>query len=140
MNKYIYLLQLFDKHFDWLKPEALEQSKVILYLAKNKYRYTAIPNSTWTSSNKQKILNTMTWVNPWLCDIFIILKRWSLLFLEMKLPRKVLKNWKLWASKSSISDEQKIWIEDLSNIDNTMACIGYGHKHAIEQIEHFENL
>jgi len=140
MNKYIYLLQLFDKYFNWLKPEALEQAKLVLYLEKNKYKYTAIPNSTYTTSVKQKTVNTMTWVNAWLCDVFIVLKRWSLLFLEMKLPKKVLKNWKLWASPSKISDDQIKWIDVLSKIDNTMACIWYWHKHAIEQIEYFENL
>jgi len=60
MNKYIYLLQLFDKYFNWLKPEALEQAKLVLYLEKNKYKYTAIPNSTYTTSVKQKTVNTMT--------------------------------------------------------------------------------
>lgn len=140
MQKYLYLLELFDKYFHWLKPEAIEQAKLVLYLEKNKYKYTSIPNSTWTSSNKQKILNTMTWVSPWLCDMFIVLKRWSLLFIEMKLPKRILKSGKLWASKSVVSDDQKRWIDILSNIDNTMACIGYGHKDAIDQIEHFENL
>ena len=39
---------------------------------------------------------------------------------------------------SVISEEQKIWIETLSRIDNVDACICHGHKEAIETIEMFE--
>lgn len=140
MQKLFYLSHLFQKWSHTLKPEAFEQAKFVLWLEQNGYTYTAIPNSTWTESTKQKAVNTMTWVSPGLCDMLIVLKRWSLLFLEMKLPGKVLKSWKIWASPSKVSDDQKRWIEILSNIDNVMACIWYGCDHAKEQVQYFENL
>lgn len=140
MQKLMYLSHLFQKWSHTLKPEALEQAKFVLWLEQHNYKYTAIPNSTWTKSNSQKRLNTMTWLNAGLCDMLIVLKRWSLLFLEMKLPWKILKSGKMWASPSKVSDEQKEWIRILSDVDNVMACLGYGCDHAKEQVEYYENL
>ena len=135
----MYLQELYKKHFRWLKPEAKEQADLVLWLEANGYTYTAIPNSTWTTP-KQTILNTMTWVSAWLCDMLVVLKRWSLLFVEMKLPRRVLKNWKLWASPSKVSNDQKKWISILNEIDNVEACIAYGYNEARDHILYFENL
>ena len=140
MQNYLKKLEMFNKYFHWLKPEAIEQSRFVLHLEKNWYTYTAIPNSTYTKWWKQKIINMITWLKPWLCDMLVVLKRGSLLFIEMKLPRKVLKNGSLWASPSTVSEEQKKWIEILGNIDNVMAEISYGCDHAIELVDQYEKI
>lgn len=140
MNKLWKLLHLFQKRSHTLKPEALEQAKFVLWLEQNGYTYTAIPNATWTQSIKQKIVNIMTWVSPWLCDMLIVLKRWSLLFLEMKLPWRKLKNWKIGASPSKISPEQKEWIEILWNIDNVWACVCNWCDESIKKVLYYEEL
>lgn len=124
------LQNLHHKYFNWLKPEALEQANLVLRLEYKGYTYTSIPNSTYTQSIKQKILNKMTWLNSWLCDLLIILKRWSLLFLELKRAKK---------SLSKVSKEQQEWINNLNNINNVEAIICYGCEEAIEQIKFLEN-
>jgi len=73
MNKIDSIL-LFNENKAWLKPEALEQATVVLWLEDHLYRFTAIPNSTWTTSYKQKTVNKITGVRPGLCDLLVVLK------------------------------------------------------------------
>lgn len=73
-------------------------------------------------------------------DYIIFLKRGGILFLEMKLPRKILKNGKLGASPSKISPEQTEWIEFLQKIDNADARIAYGSEEAKEIVMECEHL
>jgi hypothetical protein len=134
-------IELFNKFIKWLKWESLEQARLVLWLSQNNYTFTAIPNSTFTKSIKVVIMNKLLWVNAWLCDIIIILKRGSLLFLELKKKRTRKKNGEYKAISSdwiSISTEQAKWIEELDNIDNVGACICYGYEEAIEKIKEFE--
>lgn len=70
--------------------------------------------------------------------LYIFLKNGGILFLEMKLPRKILKNGKLGASPSKISPEQTEWIEFLQKIDNADARIAYGFDKAKEIVRYFE--
>jgi hypothetical protein len=70
--------------------------------------------------------------------MLICLLRGSLLFLELKRPRPILKNWKLWKSPSIISEEQKKWIETLSRIDNVESVICFWYKEAIDIIQMLE--
>jgi hypothetical protein len=86
---FVEALKLFNRFEKWLKPEAHEQARFVLYLEERGYKFTAIPNSTYTKSWKQKIVNTMMGVRPGLCDMLILLKtKKALLFVEMKLPRE----------------------------------------------------
>lgn len=140
MKRLLELSALFTKYQHWLKKEAMEQTRLTLRLEERWYKYTAIPNSTRTMSFKQKIVNKLTWLNKWLCDMLIILKRWSILFIEMKLPREIWKSWKLLKSKSVVSEEQKEWVSVLNNIDNISAEICYWYEESIEKIEYYENL
>lgn len=80
------------------------------------------------------------WLSPWFPDFCIILKRNSLLFIELKRQRPVLKNWKLWASPSKISEEQIRWINKLWNIENIGAEICYWYLEAIDKILYYEEL
>ena len=108
--------------------ETIEQQTLVHWLEINNYKYTSIPNSTYTESYSQKRKNKAEWLKPWLPDLLIILKRWSLLFIELKRSKK---------SLSKVSKEQKEWIEALSNISNVEAQVCYG---AIEWIELIKKL
>lgn len=131
---------LYRKYLHWLKWENFEQANLVLRLEINWYKFTSIPNSTRSKSYKQNTMNTLTWLRAWLCDIMIILKRWSLLFIEMKRPWKVLKSWKLWKTPSVISEQQLEWIDNLNCINNVSAEIAYWYIDAINIIKKYENL
>lgn len=89
-------------------PEDLECEKFKFWLQYKNYRFTHVANETgigwfvWMKigSRKKKI-----GVSKWFPDYIIFLKRGGILFLEMKLPRKILKNGKLGANPSKISPE-----------------------------------
>ncbi len=120
--------------------EQLEQEMLVKWLEFNKYDFWRIRNeSDWRSFYKWAI-RKKSWVKPWICDMWVILKRWSLLAIELKRQRRVLKSWKLWASPSVISEEQKEWIKKLNEIDNVSAEIAYWCDDAIKIIKHYENL
>lgn len=119
--------------------ECVEQERLANRLRANNYIHYKSPSETYTTSWKQKRKNTLEWVTKGYPDTTIILKRWSLLFVELKRQRRVLKSWKLWKSPSVISEEQKKWIEELNKIDNVQAEIGYGAADAINIINRIEN-
>jgi len=131
-------VKLLNRYFHWLKNEDKEQAEFVLWLEEKNYKFTSIPNSTWTKSAKQKIMNYLTGLRPWLCDLLIILKKWKLAFIEMKRPWRILKNWKVWASPSVVSENQKVWIKELQKLNNVSAKIAYWKKEAIEIIKELE--
>lgn len=120
--------------------ETIEQQSLAMWLRSKNYLFYKSPSETYTKSWTQKRKNKMEWVTKGFPDIVIVLKRGSLLFIELKRQRRKLKNWKLWASPSKVAPEQKKWCETLNNIDNTGACICYWWQEAVAQIEYFENL
>ena len=124
--------------------EDFEAEMLVNYLRSCNYEFAHIWNESgqrWTKNiiammNKKKKL----WVAKWFPDYCIVLKRWSILFIELKRQRRVLQNWNLWASPSKTSEEQKKWIKILNLIDNISAEICYWADEAINQIHYFENL
>jgi len=91
----------------------------ILKVQKKIIRFTAIPNSTYTTSWNQKRLNKAMGVCPGLPDLFIITANHNLLYIEMK------------RQKGSItSPEQKEWIADINDCDNAQAFICKGFAEA----------
>lgn len=113
------------------------------WLKINKYTFSHIANESWLPRKVAMlaaIKKKRMWLTPWFPDYCIILKRGSLLFIELKRQRPVGKRWKLLKSPSVISDKQLEWIDKLNNIDNVAACIAYGHEDAKKQIEYYENL
>ena len=108
------------------------------WLRVNNYLFTKNPNETFTKFFNVKRKNKLEWVSPWVPDMMIILKRWSLLFIELKRRKKVLKSWKLSSSNSRVSEEQKKWISELNKIPNIEACICYWAEEAIKLIEEME--
>lgn len=120
--------------------ETYEQQILSNYLRMNSYTFYKSPSETRTSSWKQKKKNKLEWVNKGYPDTTIILKRGSLLFIELKRKRKILKNWKIWVSPSSISIEQKQWINELNLVNNISAEVWYWANEAIEKIKYYESL
>lgn len=125
-----------------LKWENLEAEKLAQWLRYNQYRFTHIWSEAWQRGTANIIAmmarKKRMWTSPWFPDYCIILKRSSLLFLELKRPRPILKSWKLWASPSKVSEEQEGWIEALSRIDNVEAMICYWADESIKLIETLE--
>lgn len=111
--------------------ETIEQQTVAKWLDFNNYIFSKIPSETFTKSWSQKRKNKIEWLKPWLPDLIIILKRWSLLFIELKRAKK---------SLSKVSKEQKDWIDSLNNISNVQAVVCYGSEEAINTILKLENL
>ena len=118
--------------------ETIEQQVLANRLRFNKYLFYKSPSETFTKSWKQKRKNTLEWVTKWFPDICIILKWESLLFIELKRQKRVLKSWKLWASPSVVSLEQIQWIQELNKIDNVEAHICYWADEAINLIKTIE--
>lgn len=112
------------------------------WLEANNYKFTHIANEIWIAGkiwmlvNKKKIKQGL---KKWFPDYCIILKRRSLLFLELKRAKKVLKSGRLSTSNSKVSEEQKLWISELNKIQNVEACVCYGAFEAIALIQELEN-
>lgn len=121
-----------------------EAESLATWLRYKQYKFTHIANESGQKGTaniiqmmaKKKRMGT----SPWFPDFCIILKRWSLLFIELKRQRKKKKNWELGASPSAVSDEQKAWVASLSALDNVMACIAYWWEDAKAWVEHFEEI
>lgn len=111
--------------------ETIEQQALVIWLERNNYIFSKIASETFTKSWKQKRKNKLEWLKAWLPDLLIILKRWSLLFLELKRAKK---------SLSKVSEFQKKWIEELNNIQNVQAVVCYWTEEATNTILKIENL
>lgn len=122
--------------------EKVEGEKFRWWLESKNYKYTHIANEigiagkVWMLVNKAK---KSQWLQKGVPDYLIILKRWSLLFIELKRQRKILKSGKLWASPSKVSDEQKKWIAWLSAVENVEARIAYWCDEAVKIVEEMED-
>jgi len=104
--------------------EDKEQEAVVQYLEAKKLKFTAIPNSTYTKSFKQKMKNKRIGLRAGLPDLLIIIKN-KLVFIEMKRQKG-----------STTSYEQKEWIKALNNISPSIeAHICYGASEAIDLIK-----
>lgn len=114
--------------------EAYEQSCVVKWLELHDYKFTAVPNDTYTKSIKQKVKNKLLWVRAWMSDLIIILKRNNILFMEMKKAKW--KRW--WANGSKISDAQKDWQEEINKCEWVQYVIAHGSQEAIDLIEYLE--
>ena len=118
--------------------ESFEQEKLANYLRANNYIFFKAPSETYTTSWNQKRKNKLEWVTKGFPDTTIILKRWSLLFIELKRIKRTLKNWKLWESPSKVSIEQINWQKELSNLENIESLICYWADEAIQKIKELE--
>ncbi len=121
--------------------ENIESEILANWLRYKDYTFTHIANESWLPPRVamlSAIKKKKMWLSPWVPDFLVILKKWSLLFIEMKRQRKVLKNWKLWASPSVVSEEQLKWQRELNKLNNIQCEICYWANEAIKQIETLE--
>lgn len=118
----------------WVKtmiPKETEEQQILSnWLRANNYTFYKSPSETYTTSWKQKRKNTLEWVTRGFPDVTIILKRWSLLFIELKRIKK---------SLSKVSVEQKMWQDELNKLTNIQAEICYWSDEAINRIIEIEN-
>ena len=103
--------------------EAEEQKTFVEYLKLRKIKHSAIPNSTFTRSWKQKMNNKLMGVNAGLPDLLLIIKD-RVVFIEMKR-----------AKGGRISNEQELWINCLNKCDGVNAYVCYSCDEAINLVE-----
>lgn len=118
--------------------ESVEQVALTNYLQANWYTFSAIRNESDFNNIAKWAKRKREWVRKWIPDFCIILKRKSVLFIELKRQRKVLKSGKLWVSPSKVSEEQLNFIWKLNECDNVSWEIAYWAKEAIKIIESYE--
>lgn len=105
--------------------EDQEQQTVVGWLNMKGLKFTAIPNSTYTTSWNQKRKNKLLGLNAGLPDLLVITPK-GLVFIEMKRAKK---------SLSKITVEQALWIRALNECPGVEARICYGADDAIHFIE-----
>lgn len=123
--------------------ELHEQKRVVKFLREQELfgrvvKFTATAQSTYTGYAEQARLSA-SGVERGLPDLIMILqpdqKKSVLCFIEMKRPRKILKNGKMGASPSTVGIEQLEWINALNNLGTpVIATIAYGSDEAIKTI------
>lgn len=106
-----------------------EQIEFVQWLELQGIKFTAIPNSTYTKSWKQKMRNKLLGLRPGLLDIFLVIRRDQsitgrgfALFIEMKRRKG-----------GRLSEDQKAWIAAINGLDE-LAIAAYEAKGA-EQAE-----
>jgi hypothetical protein len=94
--------------------EDFEQTLLVHWLEVKGYKFTAIPNSTYTTSIKQKMKNKRTGLRPGFPDMVVIVNK-KIICIEMKRTRG-----------GTLTPEQKIWIEALNYAGvPTRVCKGF---------------
>ena len=115
--------------------EAYEQQEVVRWLERNNYKFTAVPNDTFTKSWATKNKNKALGVRPWMSDLIVLLKnKPAILFLEMKKARWP--NW--WLNGSAISEYQLSWQEEINKIPSCQYIISHWYEEAIAKIKELD--
>lgn len=95
----------------WPEPyEEVEQRAVVQLLEAYRLKFTAIPNSTFTKSMKQKKKNKEQGLRKGLPDLFILFKDRAI-FLEMKRRKS-----------GTVSKDQKEWIKAINVVGGNVAA------------------
>jgi hypothetical protein len=102
--------------------EYREQCVFVQWLEHNKFKFSAIPNSTWTPSISQKMKNYRSGVRAGLPDLLVVVNQF-LVFIEMKY------------GKNKPTKEQSAWMEALNKVPNVQCYVCYGATEAIETIQ-----
>ena len=100
-----------------------EQCALVEWLEIKGYKFTAIPNSTWTTSMNQKMRNKKSGLRAGLPDMLVIHPK-GLVFIELKRTKG-----------GQVSEFQKEWIDALQNCKNVGAFVCYGCNEAINLLE-----
>lgn len=102
--------------------EDWEQTQFVSWLESQEYKFTSIPNSTFTRSWSQKAKNKRNGLRPGFPDMAVLLKSGGLMFVELKR-----------VSGGKLSPEQKVWLEEL-NKAGVPAVVARGSQEAIEKV------
>lgn len=102
--------------------ESEEQATVVQWLELKGLKFTSIPNSTWTTSKRQKMLNRITGLRAGLPDLLIV-HGGNILFVEMKRRKE-----------GRLSESQRGWIDALNTVGNCQAVVCAGAEEAIATI------
>jgi len=106
--------------------ETEEQQTVVQFLELKRLKFSAIPNSTYTKSWKQKTKNKLDGLRAGLPDLLVVTKK-HLLFIEMKRKKGGI-----------VSNVQKEWITALNGInDDVVAQVCCGADEAIDFINKY---
>lgn len=104
--------------------EDQEQIAFVGYLESRGLRFTAIPNSTYTTHMNVKMRNHRLGVRAGFPDMIVVLPGVGLACVEMKRTKN-----------STISPHQKEWIGALNTVPNVEARVCKGYEKAREFIE-----
>ncbi len=107
--------------------EADEQKAFVEWLEVNRYKFSAIPNATWTSFSQQR-KNKAEGVRPGLPDLLVIVKN-QLVWIEMK--KSIYKNRK----NGGLSEAQMEWRDALNDCANCQVFVAYGYSEAVDIIK-----
>lgn len=107
--------------------EVEEQAAFVHYLRLKNYKFSMIPNDTYTKSWSQKRRNKMLGLNGGLPDLLVIVKN-KLVFIEMK--RR---------TSGRVSKNQKEWLSALNKCLNVSAYVAKGADEAIKIIKNEHN-
>jgi hypothetical protein len=110
---------------DNIPTEYEEQCVFVEWLELKGLKFTAIPNSTWTSSWQQKVKNKKSGLRAGLPDMLVLVPD-GIAWVELKRKKK-----------SVLKDNQKEWIEELNKREGSEAKVCYGSSEAIEFIKQF---
>jgi len=116
------------------RPEHKEQVKYVRWLESLKklgkvLKYTAIAQETWTPSLFQINLNQAKGVRRGFPDTVTALQK-ILLIIELKRPKRILRNGKQGKSPSKTSSDQIEWVNLLNQYCCVYAFIAYGFEEA----------
>jgi hypothetical protein len=107
--------------------EEAEQVALVQWLELIGLKFSAIPNSTYTTSWKVKTRNTRTGLRPGLPDLLIALPGTGLVFIELKRQKK-----------GVVSTAQREWIETLNACPGVAAHVCKGFEEAKTVIESYK--
>lgn len=121
--------------------ELKEQVKLVRWLSQQQaygriLKFTSIPNSTFTQSWSELNRIQAGGLHKGLLDTFILLSPLCAVgrmqvWIELKRPRRILRDGSLGKSPSTIQPEQIEWITLLNQFSGTKAVICYGADEAI---------
>ena len=114
-----------------------EQEILAKYLDRNNYIFSAIRNESDFNNIQKGVKRKREWVRKGIPDFCIILKRWALLFIELKRQIDYSRSTK-GKKVSNVSLEQLKWQEELNNIPWVQCNICWWSQESIELIKRIE--
>ena len=106
--------------------EFQEQVTLVQWLEIMGFKYTSIPNSTYTKSIQQKIKNKQSGLRPGLPDLVIAIPQVGVVWIELKRTKL-----------GRVSDVQQDWIDTLNACPGNQAYVCKGFEEAKKVLEQY---